>query len=135
MHAKSINLIDSYYNADMKTGRPAKSDRSDFGKRIQQFRETAGLSQREVAEHLGISQPSYAGWERRNVGLTLDQLEALASIFKIDVPDFFLSEERGKRQNGPVGRAKTAFEAVSKLPRPKQKKILDVVEALLVQAS
>jgi transcriptional regulator with XRE-family HTH domain len=119
----------------MKTGRPPKSTRSDFGARIQKFREAAGLSQREVAEQLEISQPSYAAWERRNVGLTQDQLEKLAEIFQIEVVDFFISEEQRKRKGGPVGRAKTTFETVSKLPRPKQQKILDVVDALLAQAS
>lgn len=119
----------------MKTGRPPKSERSDFGARIQKFREAAGLSQREVAEGLGISQPSYAAWERRNVGLTQDQLERLANIFKIEVVDFFTLEEQRGRKGGPVGRAKTTFETVSKLPRPQQQKILDVVDALLAQAS
>lgn len=119
----------------MKTGRPPKSQRSEFGAKIQKYREAAGLSQREVAESLGISQPSYAAWERRNVGLTSGQLEELASIFKIEVVDFFTTEEQRQRRGGPVGRARTTFEAVSKLPRPKQKKILDVVEALLAQAS
>jgi transcriptional regulator with XRE-family HTH domain len=119
----------------MKTGRPPKSERSDFGARIQKFREAAGLSQREVAEGLGISQPSYAAWERRNVGLTQDQLEKLADIFKIEVVDFFTLEEQRGRKGGPVGRAKTTFEIVSKLSRPQQQKILDVVDALLAQAS
>ncbi|GHC14433.1 helix-turn-helix domain-containing protein [Cerasicoccus arenae] len=118
----------------MKTGRPPKSKRSDFGARIQNFREAASLSQREVAEKLGISQPSYAAWERRNVGLTQDQLEKLAQIFKIEVVDFFASEEQRKRRGGPVGRAKTTFEAVSQLPRPQQLKILDVVDALIAQS-
>lgn len=131
MQAKTITFIDQCYNAEMKTGRPPKSPRSDFGSRIQSFREAAGLSQREVAEQLGISQPSYAAWERRNVGLTQDQLEKLAEIFKIEVVDFFTSDQ--KRKGGPVGRAKTTFEAVSQLPRPQQKKILDVVDALIAQ--
>jgi transcriptional regulator with XRE-family HTH domain len=135
MQAKTISIIDPYYNGDMKTGRPPKSTRSDFGARIQKFREAASLSQREVAEKLGISQPSYAAWERRNVGLTQDQLEKLAEIFKIEVVDFFTSEDQRKRKGGPVGRAKTTFETVSKLPRPQQQKILDVVDALLAQAS
>ena len=117
----------------MKLGRPAKSKRSDFGAKIQMFRESAGLSQREVAKELGISQPSYVVWERRNVRLTQEQLEKLAEIFKIQVVDFFLKEDDLKRRGGPVGRAKTCFEAVSSLPRPKQKKILDVVDALIAQ--
>ena len=133
MQAKTINIIGPCYNPDMKTGRPPKSQRSDFGARIQKFREAAGLSQREVAEKLGISQPSYAAWERRNVGLTQDQLEKLAEIFKIEVVDFFASEDQLKRKGGPVGRAKTTFEAVSSLPRPQQQKILDVVDALIAQ--
>ncbi len=126
--------MDPYYNADMKIGRPPKSKRSNFGARIQKLREAAGLSQREVAKKLGISQPSYTVWERRNVGLTHEQLEKLAEIFKIEIIDFFTSEEQRKHKGGPIGRAKTSFENVSKLSRPQQRKILDVVDALLAQS-
>lgn len=113
-----------------KTGRPPKSQRSAFGERLQFLREQANLTQREVAQQLGISQPSYVKWERRDIGLTRERLHQLASILGVEIEDFFSSSEKPKR-NGPVGRARKNFETISALPRYHQKQILDVVEILL----
>jgi len=130
MQAKSISLIPLGYLADMKIGRPAKSQRSAFGVRLQFLREQANLTQREVAAALGISQPSYVKWERRDIGLTRDRLKKLADILGVEVEDFFSIDDRPKR-NGPVGRARKTFETLSRLPRSRQKQILDVVDVLL----
>ena len=108
MQAKSISFILQSYRDDMsKTGRPPKSQRSAFGERQQFLREQANLTQREVAQQLGISQPSYVKWERRDIGLTRERLHQLASILGVEIEDFFSSSEKPKR-NGPVGRARNA---------------------------
>jgi transcriptional regulator with XRE-family HTH domain len=133
VQAKTIFLIRRAYNDGMATtGRPPKTKRSAFGERIQFLREQANLTQREVASALGISQPSYAAWERRDVGLTLDQIKKLADILAVEVEDLLSSGDKPKR-NGPVGRARKTFEAISTLSRNRQKQILDVVEILLRQ--
>lgn len=133
MQAETISLISlSYYDGQMKTGRPAKKQRSDFGKRLEFLRENAKLTQREVASALGISQPAYAAWERRDIGLTPAQLQKLATILGVDVMDFFSTEDHPKRC-GPVGRARKMLEAVSNLSRSRQKQILDVIEILMVK--
>ena len=132
--AKMINFISVGYHdqddADMKAGRPPKSERSHFGERLQFLRENAQLTQREVAAAMGISQPSYAAWERRDIGLTPAQLQKLAGVLGVDVVDFFSNDMTPKR-NGPVGRARKTLEAVSRLPRSRQKHILDVIDVLL----
>jgi transcriptional regulator with XRE-family HTH domain len=130
MQAKSITGIPMGYRRVMKTGRPAKSQRSAFGVRLQFLREQANLSQREVAASLGISQPSYAKWESRDIGLTRERLNKLALVLGVEVEDFFSVDDRPKR-NGPVGRARKTFETISQLPRSRQKQILDVVDVLL----
>jgi transcriptional regulator with XRE-family HTH domain len=117
----------------MKTGRPAISPRSDFGARVYALREAAGLSQREVAAQLGISQPSYALWERRSVALRPDQLAKLAQILGVGVEELVTPSASGNRRSGPQGKAKRIFEKVSELPRSQQQKILEVVEALIAQ--
>ena len=117
----------------MRTGRPAKSERSDFGARVHALREAAGLSQREVAEQLGISQPSYALWERNDVALRPDQLLRLATILGTRVEELLDSPIANNRRGGPAGKAKRVFETVSQLPRNQQQKILEVVEALVAQ--
>jgi transcriptional regulator with XRE-family HTH domain len=121
---------EAYYSGMPKVGRPSKSKRSAFGERLQFLREEANLTQRDVAAQLGISQPSYAAWENRDVGLTLDQLRKLADVLGVDIEEFLLNDEKPKR-NGPVGRARKTFEVISRLPRSRQKQILDVVDVLM----
>lgn len=135
MQAQSYNCAFGTYNPAMQTGRPAKSKRSEFGSRLHALREAAGLSQAQVAEKLGIKQPSYAAWERRPVALSHEQIQQLADILGVKPEDFFRAEDTAAKRGGPVGRAKRAFEVVSKLPRSQQQKILDVVEALVAKAS
>ncbi len=116
----------------MPAGRPPKSNRSPFGARIHALREQARLSQAEVAEKLGISQQSYAKWERRDVALSVAQLEQLASIFQVPVTAFFSPElTEVEKPRGPVGRAKKAFAALSELPRNQQTRVLEFVEPLM----
>ncbi len=80
-------------------------------------------SQAQVAEKLGIRQPSYAAWERRTVALSHERIEQLADILGVKAGDFFRVKETSAKRGGPVGRSKRAFEVVSKLPRSPQQKI------------
>lgn len=121
------------YSDDMKVGRPSQSERSKFGARVCALREAAGLSQEQVARQLGISQPSYALWERKQVALRPEQLLKLAQILGVRVEELLEAETPRTARGGPVGRARRVFESVSQLPRQQQQRIIDVVEALVAQ--
>jgi transcriptional regulator with XRE-family HTH domain len=116
---------------DMQVGRPSKHPRTAFGERLFAARTAAGLSQAEVAQKLGITQTAYADWERHPVALRPDQIEKLTEILKIAVEQLFTDNGRRRERGGPVGRARRAFEQVSKLPRSQQQHILKVVEAFV----
>ncbi|HSR87840.1 MAG TPA: helix-turn-helix transcriptional regulator [Pontiella sp.] len=115
----------------MSAGRPAQSKRSPFGERLFQLRERKGLSQQQAAKLLGVTQQSYATWERRPTALKPEQLVNLAQVFECSVDELVDFTAGTKRRGGPQGRARQTFEEVSKLPRSRQKKILDVVDALI----
>lgn len=119
------------YTAGMNTGRPAKRERTAFGARLHAMREAAGLSQQEVASRLGITQPAYALWERRNVSVRVDQLYELAKIFGVPVEELFYEPSAARQRGGPVGKARKVFEEVSQLPRNRQQRIVSVVEDML----
>lgn len=131
MQAKSISFFGLPYDDGMKAGRPAKSERADFGVRLHALREAAGVTQQHVAEQLGITQASYALWERRNVALRTDQLARLAEILGVSTDALIVGATQGKVRGGPIGRARRLFEQVSKLPRAQQQHVLSVVEAFV----
>jgi len=116
----------------MPAGRPSKKPRSLFAARIHALREQARLSQIEVSAKLGITQQSYAKWERTDVALPIAQLEQLAAIFGVPITAFFSAElTDADKPRGPVGRAKKAFESLSALPRSQQNRVLEFVEPLI----
>jgi transcriptional regulator with XRE-family HTH domain len=132
MKAFSVFPDSSPYHLDMQqVGRPAKFDRSPFGEKLLAARQQAGLSQIQVAEKLGITQQTYAGWERRTTSLKPEYISKLSALLNVSV-DYLLGHENGgKRKGGPTGKARRVFEEVSKLPRHKQQRILGIVEDLI----
>jgi len=121
------------YTADMKTGRPAKTKRSEFGARLHALREAAGLSQTQVADRLGIKQPTYALWERRTTAISAIQLQQLAEAYGVGIDALFIdAKTAARRGGGPIGKARALFERVSGLPRAAQQRILAGVEDALM---
>ncbi len=135
MQGKSIDCFLSDYIADMKIGRPMKSQRTEFAERVRSLREAAGLSQREVARQMGIAQPSYALWELYNVALKPEQLTKLARILEVRVEQLLEEPQIISRRGGPSGKARQLFDAVSKLPRRQQEKVFSILEPFITQHS
>ena len=83
MQGDSLIFEPAPYNECMTAGRPAKFERSDFGKRLFTVRQQMGLSQTELAERLGITQSTYAGWERRTTAIKPGYIAKIANVFRI----------------------------------------------------
>ena len=135
MQAKSIGFLMPVYHDSMKTGRPARSSQTNFAVHLRRLREVAGLSQREVARHLGIAQPSYAHWEIYNVALKPEQLTRLAKVLGVQVEELLAVPSSQHRRGGPAGKMRRLFEAASTLPRGQQQKVAAVLEAFVAQHS
>ena len=128
-----MNLLNSDYLPDMRTGRPAKHERTPFGERIAQAREQAGLTQDALAAKLGLDQRVIAYWERRPVALRPEQLTALADALHVTT-DYLLGRElKLSAPKGPPGRLRQLFEKAYKLPRHEQNQIVKFVEAYVNQ--
>jgi HTH-type transcriptional regulator, cell division transcriptional repressor len=122
-------LVSDHYPSGMRTGRPAKHERTPFGERMAQAREQAGLTQDELADKLGLDQRVIAYWERRPVALRPNQLTALADALHVTT-DFLLGREvKLPSPKGPPGRLRQVFEKAYLLPRSQQSKIVEFVEA------
>ena len=66
-----------------------------FGERILKLRIEKDLTQKEIADQLGIAQQTYQGYETGNTKATLHLLEQLSSIYNVSM-DFLAgkTEER-----------------------------------------
>ncbi|MFC1498217.1 helix-turn-helix domain-containing protein [Verrucomicrobiota bacterium] len=110
--------------------------RHGTGARITELRIQAGLSQKDLAERIDVPIANIGFWERTNTPPSSKVLPELAKALDTTVEFILLGKEKTnrKRSGGPTGKTKEVFEEVSSLPRRQQKKIIDVVDALIVQA-
>ena len=60
-----------------------------FQEKLLEQRNLYGYTQRQVAEYLGISQPSYIRYENGSSEPTLENLAKLAELYKVSV-DYLL---------------------------------------------
>lgn len=63
-----------------------------FRKNIYELRKLNRFTQREVAQRLGISQPSYIRYENGSAEPTLDNLVKIADLYDVSV-DFLLGRK------------------------------------------
>ena len=65
----------------------------EFSERLKTLRKQAQLTQVDVAEKLGISQPAYASWERGVKKPTQENLVKIAKLFNVSV-DTLVSNDK-----------------------------------------
>jgi transcriptional regulator with XRE-family HTH domain len=109
---------------------PAMSQK--FGSHLMELRRAAGLSQNALAAKLGVPQSNISFWEKWDKPPRGDILPGLAQVLGVSV-DELLGYKVLKRKAAPVGKARQAFDAVSRLPRRQQDQIIKVVNALVAQ--
>lgn len=106
-----------------------------LGARIAQRRKSAGMTQVQVADALGIAQQTYASYEvgRRRIQVAL--LPILAQTLTMDIETLLgapPSKGRGKR--GPVPKYQQQIEQISQLPRAQQRWVMQMLETALTTA-
>lgn len=67
----------------------------EFSERLKKLRKNAGLTQVDVAEKLGISQPAYASWERGVKKPTQENLVKIAQILNVSI-DYLVGNSEEK---------------------------------------
>ena len=67
----------------------------EFSERLKNLRKQAHLTQVDVAEKLGISQPAYASWERGAKKPTQDNLVKIAQVLNVSI-DYLVGNSEEK---------------------------------------
>jgi len=63
--------------------------KAQFGKRLQQLRRRAGISQEKLADSTGLTVESISNMERGIFGPKFDNLEKIARVLKVPVKALF----------------------------------------------
>ena len=108
----------------------------ELGKRIAKFRKDQGLTQTQLAEALGISQQTMAHYEVGRLRIAVAQLMNVAKALTVPVEDLLEEAPKAaKGKRGPTSKLQQKIEQVSTLPRTKQKLVMEMIDAVLQQAS
>jgi transcriptional regulator with XRE-family HTH domain len=104
-----------------------------MGERIASLRKDANLSQQQLADTMQVSQQTIASWEvgRRRVPVSL--LPALARALGTTV-EALIGEKAPPAKRGPTPKLQQQMQRLSALPKPKQRAVMEVLEAMLAQA-
>lgn len=105
-----------------------------LGSRIASLRKQQDISQRTMADELGIAQQTYAHYEVGRIRMPVSMLPAIAQFFGVSV-DELLGRKNGAGKRGPAPRLQQQIERLSRLPKAKQKFVMEMLEGVLGQAS
>jgi transcriptional regulator with XRE-family HTH domain len=113
----------------------SKGPRPQQGARILALRKKAGLTQIELAKFLGVPQANIAFWEWSDKPPRSDLLPKMAKAFGVRLEDLIVSGagQAIAKRKGPIGEVQRTFEQLTTLPRKQQRKVLDMVQALIEQ--
>ncbi len=106
-------------------------DTKQVGKRIKEYRIKAGLTQEELAERVGIS-PNYLSAIERGVKLIrLDKLVYVINELNCTADDILIDVLKKSYEK----KTSALLDTISKLPEQEQKRIYEVLNALITTAN
>lgn len=104
----------------------------ELGSRVAQLRQQAGLSQQAVADQIGVAQQTLAHYEVGRLRMPVSLLPKLAQIFGVPGDELLgLNSTTGKR--GPTPKLQQQIERLHRLPKAKQKLVMEMLEGVLMQ--
>ena len=126
--------------ADLRRVSAAMKDKDasffrSLGERIATARKEKGLTQAALAERLGVPQQTYAHYEVGRVRIAASMLPELADVFDLSVDELLTGESLMRRpgKRGPASRLQQQIEAISQLPKARQRVVSEVLDAMLAQ--
>lgn len=106
----------------------------ELGTRVAQLRKEQGMTQQGLAEALGTTQQQVASYEVARLRIPASMLPRLARVLGVSL-EALIGEEEKPAKRGPTPKMQQQLERLSNLPKPKQRAVMEVIEAVLAQAS
>ena len=108
------------------------SSPSEVGANIAVARKRKGLTQRELADLMGVKQQSVADWERNIQSIGSNVLKQLADLLEVSADELLGIEKNISSDDKLTGKAWQTFAAVQKFPRKNREEVLNVVKGYIV---
>jgi transcriptional regulator with XRE-family HTH domain len=104
-----------------------------FGLHLVRLRQRANVTQTELADALGVTQPTVSEWETQGTLPGKDILPKMATILGTS-PDELLEFAPAKKKRGPKGELDRVIEQVRELPKYSQKHLIRLIQLWVKEA-
>lgn len=120
----------------MAIGRNERAFFIALGERIARLRKESHITQVQLAETLGVAQSTINAYEAGQRRVPVSALPILAKALGVSL-DELLGEETSAaaRKRGPAPKLQQHMERISRLSKPQQRFVIQVIESVLAQAS
>jgi len=105
-----------------------------LGRRVAELRKEMHLTQVQLAEILNISQQHMASFEAGRRKIPASMLPTLAQLFAISI-DELVGMKGQATKRGPAPKLQRQIEQISRLPKTKQRFVMEMLDTVLQQAS
>jgi len=105
-----------------------------LGQRIAVLRKELGMTQTQLADVVTVSQQYIQAFEAGRRKVPSSMLPTLAQLFGISV-DELIGMKLKSVKRGPTPKLQRQVEQISLLPRTKQRFVMDMLDAVIQQAS
>jgi len=115
-------------------GRPPTKPAPSFGIHLSSLRKARNLTQLQLAEMLDISVDMLIYYERRAKNPTAEFVAKVAKTLNISADELLGHTVKTARKSGPPSQLEQRLQAIHKLPRERQKLLLQVLDTFLRDA-
>lgn len=105
-----------------------------LGMRIARLRKEQTITQAQLAEKLGISQQHMASFEKGIRKIPASMLPTISQILHISLEDLFGISDSKAVKRGPTPKLQRQVELISKLPKTKQRFVMEMLDTVIQQA-
>jgi transcriptional regulator with XRE-family HTH domain len=113
----------------------AKLETIKIGARIAHLRKDRGMTQKELAEHLGVSQPVVSDYENDVIRLPADVVAELAGVLKVSADELLGLDNAVASTKGIQNRRlNRRLQAIEQLPKRDQEALLRTIDAFVSRA-
>lgn len=107
---------------------------AQLGARIAQLRKTQGITQVQLADVLGVSQQTITAYEVGRRRIQVSSLPVIAKTLGVAVEELVGPEPKATAKRGPAPKLQQQMDRIAKLPRNRQRFVMDVLDSMLGQA-
>ena len=118
------------YGGDM-AGRPPINQAPPFGRNLAALRKARDWTQPQLAEQLGITLAALTYYERQARNPSAEFVAKAAKLLNVTVDELLDHAVKPTRKPGPPSQLEERLLAVRKLPREKQKLVLQFLDSFL----